>query len=193
MDVPAVLDAVLVSIHPRYAEAILAGQKRTEFRKVRFKREVSKLLIYATAPISAVVAIVDISGLIEDSPAKIWERYASVGGIAEEDFFRYYDNCESAVAIEIANVVILGSGIKLHSLLPGTRPPQSFCYLPAHVLEAALRSSSALEKPTEHSKSRKMNPNDSIAAGLVSNACSTDTSRRGKRGQGPLPPSQRRD
>ena len=46
------MSQMLLSINPEHVENILLGTKRFEFRKVRCKYEVSKIIIYATAPVS---------------------------------------------------------------------------------------------------------------------------------------------
>ena len=39
-----------MSIHPVYANAILTGDKKVEFRKRRLAADVTHVLVYATAP-----------------------------------------------------------------------------------------------------------------------------------------------
>ena len=45
----------ILSIHPEYAYKILSGEKTHELRKVLFKKPVTHVLVYATAPISKVI------------------------------------------------------------------------------------------------------------------------------------------
>ena len=52
---------VLMSIKPLYAEQILQGKKKYEYRRRIFKRsDVSSLVIYESAPVSLVVGEVKI-------------------------------------------------------------------------------------------------------------------------------------
>jgi len=47
---------VLLSIKPEYAEKILNGEKKYEFRKVLPKnKSITKVIIYATMPIGKVI------------------------------------------------------------------------------------------------------------------------------------------
>ena len=55
MDTPAAGRVAVMSIHPRYAEAILSGQKRVEFRKRRLAPDVTTVLVYATQPVGVLV------------------------------------------------------------------------------------------------------------------------------------------
>ncbi len=41
----------LMSIHPQYANAIVEGTKRVEFRKRPLARNVTHVIVYATAPV----------------------------------------------------------------------------------------------------------------------------------------------
>jgi len=41
---------VLLSIRPKYVEEIIKGNKRYEFRKSIFKKNVEEVWIYATSP-----------------------------------------------------------------------------------------------------------------------------------------------
>jgi len=47
---------ILLSINPEHVENILNGSKLFEFRKIRCKNNVDKIIIYATFPVMRVVA-----------------------------------------------------------------------------------------------------------------------------------------
>ena len=64
---------VLLSIKPEYAEKILNGEKKYEFRKVLPKnKSITKVIIYATMPIGKVIGEFEIAELISDSPSRLW-------------------------------------------------------------------------------------------------------------------------
>ncbi len=52
----------LFSIHPQYAEAILAGTKSVEFRRTPLADDVTHVVVYATAPTKMVVGIFEVDG-----------------------------------------------------------------------------------------------------------------------------------
>lgn len=143
MDCAKAVEAVLVAIKPRFAEAIVNGDKRVEFRKVRFRREITHVVLYASSPISRVVAIVDVANLVHASPEELWERFSEVGQISEAEFREYYGPSQEAVGIELATVIQFAEGVRLSQLLPGTRPPQSFRYLSRETLALALELAEA--------------------------------------------------
>lgn len=64
---------MLLSINPEHVENILSGIKRYEFRKVRCRSDVDKMLIYSTAPVMMVVGEAEIVSIIEDEPEIVWE------------------------------------------------------------------------------------------------------------------------
>lgn len=134
-------DVVLVSVHPQFADAIADGRKKFEFRKVRFQRDVKLVVIYATAPVSAVVAVIEVAAIHQDTPFNIWKKCASDGGIRADWYFRYYDGCDSAIAIEISKVLKLDSPLRLDRFSPTIKAPQSFMYLP---IEASRWAASVL-------------------------------------------------
>lgn len=119
----------LLPIQPRYANAILRGEKRVEFRRRRFGRDVEYVVVYASSPICGIVGSFRISTITEGCPRAIWADFESVGAIEQEDFDRYYAGAERAVAIGIERVCILEQPIPLKRLSSNLRAPQSYMYL----------------------------------------------------------------
>ena len=52
----------LMSIHPRYAHAILEGRKTVEFRKRPLAEDVTHVVIYSTVPDRAVIGYFTVDG-----------------------------------------------------------------------------------------------------------------------------------
>jgi predicted transcriptional regulator len=125
---------VLLSVRPKFAEALMAGTKRVEFRRVRFRRPVRAVVVYATAPVARVVGYFEVAFVQESSPSAIWRRHARVGGISPPEYKRYYAGSTRAVAIGVGKVSRLPDGLTLNSLERGARPPQSFRYLSSDTL-----------------------------------------------------------
>ncbi len=63
---------VLISTHPRYVEAILAGEKTIEFRRRWTAQAVKYLVIYATIPVKKNVAVVPIEEALQGGPTALW-------------------------------------------------------------------------------------------------------------------------
>ena len=80
----------LLSIHPRHAEAILQGEKLVELRRTAVARDVTHVLIYATAPVQAVVGWFDVEGVDVDSKTGIWDAHGAVAGVTRQEFRDYF-------------------------------------------------------------------------------------------------------
>ena len=122
-------DAVLLAIKPEYAEAILSGRKKVEFRKRSFARSVSRVIVYASAPIQRVIGYFEIKFIESGGPKSIWSRFGSVGAIDSTKFASYYGARTTAVAIGVQQARRLERPLTLSKLgLPKT-PPQSYSYV----------------------------------------------------------------
>ena len=120
----------LFSIHPEFVEQMRAGRKRYEFRRVGPRRlDLQLSLIYATAPVQAIVARFATAGIYRDTPHQIWHRCGEYAGIERDRFFSYFAGATSAVAIEIAAFFPIEPAIDPYEHDPCFRPPQSFLYL----------------------------------------------------------------
>lgn len=118
-----------MSIHTRWAEAIMDGSKRVEFRKRRLAPDIQTVLVYATAPVSKVIGSFTIDCIVSGSPMEIWERFGRVGVINRDDFFAYFDGADSAVAIVVSDAERFDVPVPLESIDPRPAVPQSFAYL----------------------------------------------------------------
>ena len=81
---------VLLSIKPEYAEKILNGEKKFEFRRVLPKnKEVDKVVIYATMPIGKIIGEFEIADFISESPIQLWQLTEEFAGISFHFFESY--------------------------------------------------------------------------------------------------------
>lgn len=119
-----------MSIKPQYSRAILAGDKRVEFRKRRLAQDVKVVLIYESRPTMRVVGQFTIHESIVDSPARLWENFAECGGITKEDFDAYYAGKVEGTVLRIEAAKEFDIPLTLADLPGRPGPPQSFRYLP---------------------------------------------------------------
>ncbi len=134
----AIEAVALIPIKPEYANAIMRGAKKVEFRKVKFQREVSHVVVYASNPVKRVLGYFAVSDIKELSPGAISKQYKDVGGICHDSFRSYYGSRQSAIAIEVGEVRKLALPVKLSKIKSGP-VPQSFSYLNPNVLERLER------------------------------------------------------
>ena len=126
---------VLLSVKPKYAEEILSGRKKYEFRRSVFKKQnIERVYIYSSSPVSRIVATFEIEQILKGSPETIWKLCNKYAGISKNDFFDYFKNSDVAYAIKIGNVDSFLNPINPHHIIEDFKPPQSFYYVPLNFL-----------------------------------------------------------
>ncbi|MCO7544674.1 ASCH domain-containing protein [Stutzerimonas nitrititolerans] len=121
---------VLLSIKPEYAEKILQGKKKYEFRKAIFKNpNVKTIVIYATMPVGKIVGEFDFDEVLTDSPSAIWSETRNFSGISKSFFNSYFSGRKTAHAIKVREVRRYEKPLPLTNLVPSGSAPQSYRYL----------------------------------------------------------------
>jgi predicted transcriptional regulator len=140
---------VLLSIKPRFADAIIAGAKRVEFRRTRCRPGLDTAIIYVTAPTKKILGYFEVTRVEEMSPVTAWRRYGEVGGISRMEFDRYYAGAARAVVISVGRVVRLPFVRHLGALgARYKRPPQSLQYVPLRLDPEFLGAKGSATPPT---------------------------------------------
>lgn len=92
--------SILLSVKPQYAEPIVKGLKRLEFRK-KFSSKTTKNLkvyIYSSSPTKAIIGECKISKVLKLELKELrilWDR----SGVDEGSFDSYFKNCNEGYAI----------------------------------------------------------------------------------------------
>ena len=118
---------VLISIRPHYAEAILSGDKTVELRRRIPAIDLgTRLWIYATQPVRAVVGSAVVDEVIEGSPAHIWERYMDRVAIDRCEYDEYFSGKDRAFGIVLSHIIKRNQiGIdQLRQIRKGFHPPR---------------------------------------------------------------------
>jgi len=127
---------ILLSIHPCFAGQIFDGTKRIEFRKRNVPAEISRVFVYSTSPISAILGYFDVERTLELPPASLWRKYSSIGGISKDAFETYYQgHC-------LGRGLLIGSTRRYARTVPlpkRMRAPQSFAYLEDEMVTQIMR------------------------------------------------------
>jgi predicted transcriptional regulator len=130
--------AVLISLHPEFAQAIAAGTKTVELRR-KFPDAApgTWLVIYVTQPVGAVVGMVRIAGVERAPVTTLWSRYRKDVGVLKNEFDAYFRGCEEGYAVKLGERLALGpfSVDDMGDFVPGFRPPQSYRYVDANGFE----------------------------------------------------------
>lgn len=118
----------ILSIKPVFVEKIKTGEKKYEYRRKIFKRDVDSIIVYVSSPIKKVVGELIVEDVLNDEIYALWENTRKNSGIDEEFFFKYFDKLDKGYAIKIKEFVIYDKPKKLEDF-GLSYPPQAYVYL----------------------------------------------------------------
>lgn len=119
----------LLSLHPRFADAIFDGEKKVELRRSSIAADVSHVVVYCTAPVQRIVGWFEVASIDRDRPTALWKRYRAVVGVSAREFCDYFDGAEHGTAIVVGSTGRLSRSAALEEIGLFV-PPQSYRYLP---------------------------------------------------------------
>ena len=124
---------LLLSIRPRFADAILSGTKTVELRRRPIKASPGTLVIlYASTPTMAVVGTARLRKTVVCGPDTAWRSYRSSLGLARHEFDAYLEGNRACLLL-LEDVSSLEDPISLQDLREDCDfwPPQSYRYVSA--------------------------------------------------------------
>lgn len=121
-------ETIILSIHPNHIGKILSGEKRYEYRK-RIPTDIRHVVVYATAPIKMIVALIEIDSVLKGEPESIWEKTKRYAGVSKDFFMFYFAGHQDSYAIKIKTVFKLETPKSLRCLDNNVAAPQSYTYL----------------------------------------------------------------
>ncbi|MFF7717661.1 hypothetical protein [Streptomyces sp. NPDC007988] len=129
---------LLLSLHPRFATAILNGDKTVELRRQRVAVPPgTPVVIYATSPVMALTGAARLVSVDTAEPGQIWRRHRTACGITRAEYTAYMDGASHASALLLCSPRPLSSPVPLdHLRATGAfHPPQSYRYLTPQLLK----------------------------------------------------------
>lgn len=129
--------AMLLSVHPRHVATILAGEKTAELRRTRPTAPPgTPVLVYATAPVAAIVATCRLAGVRSGDAESLWPAVARSAAVSRDQFDAYFVGARSAHALELTEVAPLGVPVSLLHMRSGGafHPPQTWRLLDVDAL-----------------------------------------------------------
>ena len=121
---------VLLSIKPDFAEKILCGEKRFEFRRALFRDEtVRRVIVYASSPVCRVVGEFDVEDILSMPMHALWRKTRQESGVSWQLFSEYFKGKRECHAIKVANPVRYKEPVPLREAVGLECPPQSFAYV----------------------------------------------------------------
>ncbi len=129
---------MLLSVHPRFATAILAGTKTVEVRRQRVAAPPgTPVLLYATAPTMAIVGMARIVSVQVASPREVWIASRTSAGISRREYDDYMSGATRASGLSLEEPVAFEVPVPLAALRASGsfHPPQSYRYLTGEDLQ----------------------------------------------------------
>lgn len=128
---------LVMSLKPRFADAILSGRKTVELRRIEPRIKVpTRALVYASSPTSSLVGQCIVSEVLRLPLPMIWERFNPQTALTQEEFQSYFAGTNTGVALLLSNPARLPSVVplvKLRQSVDRFRAPQSFAYVGVEV------------------------------------------------------------
>ena len=119
---------IILSIHPRHVQKILLGEKQYEYRK-RIPIDIKHIIVYATAPLKKIVAVIEVDTVLKDNPQNIWEQTKNESGISYSFFTNYFSEATTAYAIKFRSVYKLPTPIDISIIGSVKCAPQAYMYI----------------------------------------------------------------
>lgn len=119
---------MLLSIKPEHVNNIFKGIKQYEYRKIRCREQIDKIIIYATYPVMSIVGEADVENILEGSPDSVWKKTYDLSGISKKFYDQYYKGHKKAIAYKLVNIEKYTNPKPLESFGIHSAP-QSFMYI----------------------------------------------------------------
>jgi predicted transcriptional regulator len=124
------LQSILISVHVKHVENMLAGRKTVELRR-RVIRVIpgTRVWIYCTHPMAQVLVTATITEIVTASPKDIWDAHGARSGLLRSEFDSYFDRANTACAIMLSDIKRLKAPLTLKKIRENSKrfhPPQFF-------------------------------------------------------------------
>jgi len=119
---------VLLSIKPEFVKKIISGEKKVEFRRKIFKRNVRIIVVYASSPWKSVIGEFVIEDIIKLNLPRLWKITKHEAGIDEKFFWQYFAGQDYGYAIKIKDFLLYKKKLDIEKHF-GLKPPQSCVYI----------------------------------------------------------------
>lgn len=136
---------VVLSLKPRFAEAILAGVKTVELRRTEPKIKTPTLaLLYAASPIQSLIGTCIVTSVWSAELEVLWHKHGHEASLSYHEFQQYFKGVDEGTALTLAEPRAFNQRVPLQDLRAkrkGFRPPQSFAYVDAQTGDRFIQMS----------------------------------------------------
>lgn len=134
---------VVLSLKPRFAEAILTGVKTVELRRTEPKIVVpTRALLYAASPVRALLGTCVITSVRSTDLTALWREHGSDAALSYEEFLRYFEGVGAGTALTLTEPRWFARSVPLQDMRAkpkSFRPPQSFAYVDTKTGDRLIR------------------------------------------------------
>jgi predicted transcriptional regulator len=124
---------LLLSIRPKYADKIFAGDKKVELRRTRPRLQKGDVVIvYASSPKKAIIGSFEVDKIINKPLDNLWNEVAEKAAVSHHEFLSYYEGLSEGCGIFVGKCQLFAQAVDLKYLREewsNFRPPQSYRYL----------------------------------------------------------------
>ena len=120
--------SIILPVKPIYAEKIISGEKKYEFRKKVCIENIDKIYLYATSPIKKIIGEVEVLEKCFMEKEHLWEVTHEEAGITKAFYEEYFKNQNWAGAYKLGEVIQyeVPTGLKEIGI---NYVPQSYAYI----------------------------------------------------------------
>lgn len=119
---------IVLPVKPVFAEAILNGYKKYEYRKQLCLENIHKIYLYATASVKGIVGETEVTAKLIMQKERLWNLTKEQSGISWEYFAAYFAKNPFAGAYQLGHVVRYGRAVPLEQINI-FYTPQSYVYV----------------------------------------------------------------
>lgn len=108
---------VLLSVRPRFADALLDGTKTVEMRRRPMRLHAGTLcLLYASSPTRALTGALSVADVDHGTPDELWRRHGARTALTRDEYDDYLDGRSTASALLVTAVIAFHTPVPLAEL-----------------------------------------------------------------------------
>lgn len=138
---------VLLSVRPRFSDALLDGTKTVEMRRRSMRFHAGTLcLLYASSPSRSLTGALRVAGVDHGTPDELWRRHGLRTALTRDEYDAYLDGRSTACALLVAAVIPFDTPVPLAELRRRSDAfvaPQSYRFLQDAELSTLLNGQAA--------------------------------------------------
>lgn len=138
---------VLLSVRPRFADALLDGTKTVEVRRRPVRLHAGALcLLYSSSPTRALTGALTVAGVEHGTPDELWRRHGPRTALNRDEYDNYLHGRSTACALVVTAPIVFHTPVPLAELRRRNHtfvPPQSYRFVRDGEIEALLNGQAA--------------------------------------------------